>query len=88
MQYNRAIITITGRLPKLPGKPRRYKGVAELIDYGFIHAEIELPIGVDEFPSVPYMITVDCDSTMSEIRDGKCPLIIVTEWESMQHYYM
>ena len=88
MSPNRAIVTITGKLSKLPGKPQIYQGIVELADHGFTRVEIAIPHGVDDFPSVPYMVTVDCESTMCEMRKGKWPLLTVTYWESMQHYYM
>lgn len=88
MLPNRAIVTITGKLSKLPGKPQLYQGVVELADYGFTRVEVALPYGVKDFPSVPYMVTVDCGSTMCEMRKGRWPLLTVTDWEPMQYYYM
>lgn len=88
MLPNRAIVTITGKLPKLPGNPQFYQGIVELADYGFTRVEIALPHGVRDFPVTPYMVTVDCETTMCEMRKGKWPLLTVTEWEPMQHYYM
>lgn len=87
MLANRAIVTITGKLPKLPGNPQLYQGVVELAGNGFTRVEIVISHGVREFPSTPYMVTVDCESTMCEMRKGKWPLLTITEWEPMQHYY-
>lgn len=85
---NRALVTITGKLKQLPGGPYLYMGVTELADTGFTNVEIALPFGVKDFPRVPYMVTVDCESTMAEFRKGKCPLLTVTEWQPITHYYM
>lgn len=86
MSFNRAIVTITGKLP--PGNTKMYQGVVELASNGYTRIEIALPDGVKDFPSVPYMVTVDCESTMCEGRKGKWPLLTIYEWEPMQHYYM
>lgn len=88
MLANRAIVTITGKLSKEPGKPQIYQGVAELADSGFTRVEIALPYGVKDFPTCPYMVTVDCETTYCEMRKGKYPLLTVTDWEPIQHYYM
>ena len=88
MLQNRAIITTTGKLPKSIGGSRLYQGVAELADTGFARVEIALPYGVKDFPSTPYMFTVDCESTMCEMRQGKWPLLTVSEWLPLEHYYM
>ena len=88
MLANRAIVTITGKLTKVPGKPQIYQGVVELRDMGYVRVEIALPYGVKDFPECPYMVTVDCENTICEMRKGKWPLLTVTEWEPMQHYYM
>lgn len=88
MLPNRAIITITGKLTKVPGKPQIYQGIAELADSGYTRVEIALPFGVKDFPACPYMVTVDCETTYCEMRKGMWPLLTVTEWEPMQHYYM
>lgn len=88
MLQNRAIVTITGKLPKSIGGPQLYQGVAELADTGFARVEIAVPQGVKDFPSTPYMFTVDCESTMCEMRPGKWPLLTVSEWSPLEHYYM
>ena len=88
MLANRAIVTITGKLPKLPGNPQLYQGIVELADNGYTRVEIAISHGVRDFPVTPYMLTVDCESTMCEMRRGKWPLLTITEWEPMQHYYM
>lgn len=88
MLANRAIVTITRKLPKVPGNPQLYVGIAELADSGFTAVEVALPHGVKDFPSCPYMVTVDCDSTYCEMRKGKLPLLTVTDWQPMEHYYM
>lgn len=84
----RAIVTITGKLPKVPGNPQLYKGVVELVNVGFTHVEVVLPHGVNDFPSCPYMVTVDCETTHCEMRKGKWPLLTVIDWQPMEHYYM
>lgn len=73
---------------KLPGEPARYEGVTELADSGFTRVEIALPYGVKLFPDVPYMVTVDCETTFCEYRKGLLPLLTVTDWQPMTHYYM
>lgn len=88
MLYNRTIVTITGKLPKVPGKPTLYQGVVELVNNGYTRVEIALPQGVRDFPACPYMVTVDCESTMCEMRRGMWPLLTVLEWQPMEHYYM
>ena len=89
MLPNRAIVTITGKLSKLPSAlAERYVGVAELADSGFTTVEIVLPFGTRSFTSVPYMVTVDCVSTICEFRRGKIPLLTVTDWQPMEYYYM
>ena len=89
MLKNRAIVTITGKLNKLPGiSAERYIGVVELADSGFTTVEVVLPFGTRNFTTVPYMVTVDCDSTVCEFRKGKIPLLTVTDWQPMEHYYM
>lgn len=85
---NRAIVTITRKLPKLPGQPTAYEGVTELANTGYTRVEIALPHGVENFPAVPYMVTVDCETAFCESRKGMLPLLTITEWEPMQHYYM
>lgn len=85
---NRAIVTITRKLPKLPGNPILYEGVTELSNTGYTRVEIALPHGVKDFPAVPYMVTVDCETAFCEFRKGMLPLLTITEWEPMQHYYM
>lgn len=87
MLANRAIVTITGKLPKVPGIPQLYKGVVELADSGFTTVEVALSNGVKDFPACPYMVTVDCESTFCELRKGKTPLLTITEWCPMEHYY-
>ena len=88
MLANRAIVTITGKLPKVPGNPQIYQGIAELADNGFTKVEVALPFGVKDFPTCPYMVTVDCETTYCEMRKGKWPLLTVTDWQPMEHYYM
>ena len=88
MLPNKAIVTITGKLPHVPGRPQLYQGVAELANTGFARVEIALPQGVRDFPSCPYMVTVDCESTMCEMRKGKWPLLTIVEWSPMEYYYM
>lgn len=88
MLSNRAIVTITGKSTKLPGNAKLYQGVVELATTGLTFVEIALSYGAKEFPSIPYMITVDCESTICEMRKGKWPLLTVAEWEPMTHYYM
>lgn len=88
MVANRAIVAITGKFPKVPGNPQLYKGVVELADSGYTSVEIALPHGVEQFPACPYMVTVDCESTYCEMRKGKWPLLTITDWQPMQHYYM
>lgn len=89
MLSNRAIVTITGKLNKLSGASvERYTGVVELADSGFTTVEVVLPFGTRIFTSVPYMVTVDCDSTVCEFRKGRIPLLTVTDWQPMEHYYM
>ena len=88
MLQNRAIITITGKLLKSIGGPQLYQGVAELDSTGFARVEIALPQGVKDFPSTPYMFTVDCESTFCEMRQGRLPLLTVSEWSPLEHYYM
>lgn len=86
MLPNRAIVTITGKLPKVPGNPIMYQGVVELADRGFTRVEIALPQGVKEFPACPYMVTVDCESTICEMRKGMWPLLTIVEWSPMEYY--
>lgn len=88
MLSNRAIVTITGRSSRLSGSVKLYQGVVELAGPGFTFVEIALSYGAKEFPSIPYMITVDCESTICEMRKGKWPLLTVAEWEPMTHFYM
>lgn len=88
MLPNRAIVVTTGKLSKILGGPQMYHGVAELAGCGFARVEIALPNGVKDFPSTPYMFTVDCESTMCEMRQGRWPLLTVTDWQPMEHYYM
>lgn len=88
MLQNRAIVTTTGKLPKSIGGPQLYQGVAELAGTGFARVEIALPHGVKDLPSTPYMFTVDCESTMCEMRPGKWPLLTVSEWAPLDHFYM
>lgn len=88
MSVNRAIVTITGNFPKVPGNPKLYKGVVELASMGYTSVEIAIPHGVKDFPACPYMVTVDCESTYCEMRKGKLPLLTVTDWQPMEHYYM
>lgn len=88
MLANRAIVTITGKRPKVPGKPLLYEGVIELVDSGFTRVEIALPQGVRDFPACPYMVTVDCQDTICEMRKGRWPLLTVVDWQPMEHYYM
>lgn len=88
MPANRTIVTISGKLPKLPGNLQTYQGIVELANSGYTRVEIALPLGVKDFPYTPYMVTVDCELTMCEMRKGKLPLLTITEWEPMQHYYM
>lgn len=91
MLANRAIVTITGEMqsfPRNPGESAKYIGVAELADSGFTTVEIALPFGTRNFPKVPFMVTVDCDSTICEFRKGKFPLLTITDWQPMEHYYM
>lgn len=88
MLANRAIVTITGKLPKVPGNPQLYKGVVELADSGFTTVEVVLPHGVKDFPVCPYMVTVDCETSFCEFRKGMIPLLTVTDWQPMEHYYM
>lgn len=84
---NRAIVTITRKLPKLPGKPQTYQGVVELLNMGYTQVEIALPHGVYDFPACPYMVTVDCNNTYCEMRKGQWPLLTITEWFEMEHMY-
>ena len=88
MVPNRAIVTIIGKLPKVPGNPQIYKGIVELADSGFTPVEVVLPHGVEQFPACPYMVTVDCETTYCEMRKGKRPLLTITDWQPMEHYYM
>ena len=88
MVPNRAIVSITRKLPKLRGKPQIYYGVVELADSGYTQVEIALPYGVKDFPACPYMVMVDCDNTYCERRKGKWPLLTITEWFDMEHMYM
>ena len=88
MLANRAIVTITGKLPRVPGNPQLYQGIVELADSGYTRVEVVLPYGVRDFPVCPYMVTVDCESTICEMRKGKWPLLTVVEWSPMEHYYM
>lgn len=88
MLENRAIVTITRKLPKVSGSPQFYKGVAELADSGFTTVEVALPYGVKDFPVCPYMVTVDCATTVCEFRKGKIPLLTITDWKPMEHFYM
>lgn len=85
---NRAIVTITRKLPKLPGGPILYEGVTELSNTGYTRVEIALPYGVEDFPTFPYMVTAGCETAFCEFRKGMLPLLTITEWEPMQHYYM
>lgn len=83
----RAIITIYGML----GNRRlgRYLAVAELADRGYTRVELKLLNGVDEFPSLPYMVTVACDDVYAELREhDQIPLLIINEWQPMNHFYM
>lgn len=91
MLTNRAIVTITGEMQSFsrkPGESAKYLGVVELANSGFSTVEIVLPFGTRDFPHVPFMVTVNCDSTICEYRKGKKPLLTVTDWQPMEHYYM
>lgn len=85
MPANRAIVTITREMKDCPHK---YLGVVELVDRGFTTVEVVLSFGTQKFPNVPFMVTVDSDTTYCEFRNGKMPLLTVTEWQSMEHFYM
>ena len=85
---NRAIVTITRKLSKLPGKPILYEGITELVNAGYTRVEIALPHGVMDFPQAPYMATVDCETSFCEFRKGMLPLLTITDWRPMEHFYM
>lgn len=85
---NRAILTIYRKIDNpRHSNPVSYNGVIELVDRGFVHVEVVLPMGVKLFPSVPYMATVSCDDTFAEYRNGKIPLLTVNHWEEIEYYY-
>lgn len=91
MSTIRAIVTITGEMqsfPRNPGEPAKYIGVVELANSGFTTVEVVLSSGIRKFPNVPFMVIVDCDSTICEFRKGKIPLLTITDWQPMEHYYM
>ena len=85
---NRAILTIYRKIDNpRHTNPVSYNGVIELMDRGFVHVEVVLPMGVKPFPYVPYMVTVSCEDTFAEYRKGAIPLLTVNQWEEMEHYY-
>lgn len=87
MSPNKSFVTIIRKLSKPIGGPQFYQGVAELADRGYTLIELAVPFGCKDFPSIPCMVMVDCEHTFCEIRQGKWPLLTVTEWEPVQHYY-
>ena len=88
---NRAIVTIIRKLftdISRNGGNVSYEGIAELSDSGYARIEVALPCGVEKFPSVPYMVIVDCANTFCEYRKNRIPLLTVNEWKPISHLYM
>ena len=81
---NRAIVAVWGesKFPLSDGR-KSYVGVAELAEFGFMRVEIQLLSGVREFPKYPYMVTVNCGLSMVEMRQGKYPLLVLSEWQDI-----
>ena len=84
----KALIAIWGDAKTSPRSTgNNYVGIVELSQYGYIRTELHFPYGVKVPPHIPYMVLVDCNDTVAEIRDGKYPLITVNKWDEFEELY-